>query len=245
MKRRYTAALLALAIALALLPVSGADGTDSGKLEALTQNHDGTLSTFENNQITITPETLQWTGADAAAHRNNDGWWVGMNIVSPPMTEDEAAAVRYSAGAGGPWSAVPWDSTRGDAPRKERIMQLWGEVNPLFISRSFVNSQSGAVEYKRYFKWNKADPPVEYTLRIDPSHLKLIKGGVECYPSNCAMEADNAEKTTSSTKLGQANADLTVKPVSVPSTATEIKVKAIAPAMLMRNGFPMALTAGL
>ena len=160
MKRRYTAALLALAIALALLPVSGEEDASLGRMEAITG--ESTIET-SGRTITVTPKVLQWSEANKEVGRDISSWWVGVNIVSPPMTKTEAESTTFTRnGSNDPvFFKDKWDSPKPPPDTAtEYRMGAWGSLNPLFITYYHLENQL-SVDYTWIFTWKGTDPVVD------------------------------------------------------------------------------------
>ncbi len=110
MKKRLLPALLALVLALGLLPMSALaveepSGTapETGETSAIkltvTPLTDGNTAEIseDGNTITVNPvTTLKWFAKDEEIGRNSDGWWVGIKMALPSdTTEENMKKIKY------------------------------------------------------------------------------------------------------------------------------------------------------
>lgn len=236
MKRRYAALLLAFAVTLALAPPAGAEETDLGnvgKMEQISPEYPMSAPVTSGDLVvaSLTPKEIQWI--EEIEEHPVPGWWVGVNIVSPYMTDDEQRNTIYTSGGADDWDGCQWTGKRTDEKGTRYVMSVWGEINPLLISCYYLTNMKSA-DYQWQFQWGGEEPTVGYMMRLKPSGVRLMKDKTECYPSNCAMKVDGEDLRATNTKPGEENDPITIKlrTLEVESAASawkEITVKAIAP----------------
>ncbi len=159
-----------------------------------------------NTTITYSDITLEWSEKNPAVGRNQDGWWVGIQITAPAQLTKEAdfANVTYQSYGADGWSVAKsfWDAQDSDKNVEDtaRFLTIWGLVTPELIEKD----NDGVLTYQYRFDWNQDGIyEQELTLKINATTVKLMKDGIQQLP----LQFGVAESLTGGTVTGSETAN--------------------------------------
>lgn len=177
MKKKWIASLLALTMALTLLPGMALAAEGEGTIEPITE-----VGVVSGDTIVVSDATLNWYPADNNIGRWQDGWWVGVRIIAPrSVTEETVTNVKYS-NAGSETPNGDFNTYKDGKTEDGRYyMGAWLPVLPEYLE-SFINVNQ-ILTWKYTFDWD-GNGTVDQTFKIqvNPTNTTLMKGDEQVWP---------------------------------------------------------------
>ena len=217
---RIAAIVLSFAMIMSAIPiglVSAQDPNDTtvqyGTYSAITEAESITVADASGAASSIHYEdglTLDWAAADPSIGRNNDGWWVGVQMTAPGdlHTQEDFAGVNFRSKGSGDWSEPCsfWDYKDSAEEDTQHYITFWGFVTPEKLNDALMGGSD--VTFCWEFDWDK-DGTYEQTanLSIDPNGVTLTKEGAQVYPT-AADSLGSVEALSDGLTLDSANSNL-------------------------------------
>ena len=168
-KFKITICTFVMLLGIIFIPKIYASSDIKGTIAPITAG--GTAS---GDVVTYPTVSLSYSPANTSIGRNSDGYWVGVKLTSPTVSDtftlDMLKNVQYKNNVDGPWKSfyTNKDGIEGTAENPTSIwMGAWGYVNEDYIVRygdKFV--------YCWYFDWDK-DGEVDQTFTLNFSGVKF------------------------------------------------------------------------
>lgn len=122
---------------------------------------------------------LNWVAKDETAGINDDGWWIGYNVVAPNYADISNAKYQDKTETG--WDTVNTHSFDENKDTDNSI-QVWRPLNETYLNNAVANNKS--VNYITRYDWD-ADGVYEQIiyLKINADKIILIsQNGEQIYP---------------------------------------------------------------
>lgn len=169
--KKWLISLLAVVMTITMMPsVAFAAGTGEPQGEIKIVTGDGAV---EGNDAIVSSAELKWSQADPSIGRNEDGWWVGANIIAPEtVTEVNVGKVKYSNDGSDDLKKSFGTNNDGKTPDGKYYMGCWLLVTPERLEKALNSDSELSLTYK--FDWDGDGAADQiFKLRVKPDNIAL------------------------------------------------------------------------